>query len=203
MPKVGMEPIRREQLIGATIRCIHEEGFVRTTLIRASRRAGLSPGMVTHYFVDKPGLLAATLGALNREIGESVLKRLKSATGPAERIHAIVGAQFEDDQFAPEKTSAWLALTSNVRENEMLGRLNLIYERRLRSNLVYSLKTLAPGKNVDDVALGISAVVTGLWIKAAGSTSPLTASKARQLMHEYVDMQIAKLNGSGRNDRPG
>ena len=52
MPKVGMEPIRRRQLIAATIEAIHQAGFGQTTVAEVSRRAGLSSGIVAHYFQD-------------------------------------------------------------------------------------------------------------------------------------------------------
>ena len=61
MPKVGIEETRRRQLIEATIDTIHEVGFASTTVQAVSRRAGLSAGLVAHYFRDKEGLLEATL----------------------------------------------------------------------------------------------------------------------------------------------
>ena len=48
------------QLIAATITSIHEEGFANATISRISRTAGMSGGIVAHYFDDKAGLLAAT-----------------------------------------------------------------------------------------------------------------------------------------------
>ncbi|HIP80571.1 MAG TPA: TetR family transcriptional regulator, partial [Kiloniellaceae bacterium] len=57
MPKVGMEDLRRRQLIAATITSIHEQGFANATISRISRTAGLSGGIVAHYFDDKAGLL--------------------------------------------------------------------------------------------------------------------------------------------------
>ena len=53
MPKVGMEPIRRRQLIEATITSIHEYGFADATVSRISAAAGVSTGIVHHYFDGK------------------------------------------------------------------------------------------------------------------------------------------------------
>src|SRR3546814_5448651 len=68
MPKVGMEDLRRRQLIAATITSIHEQGFANATISRISKNAGLSGGIVAHYFDDKAGLLAATMRSLAQDL---------------------------------------------------------------------------------------------------------------------------------------
>ena len=95
MPKVGMEPIRRRQLIAATIEAIHQAGFAQTTIAEISRRAGLSSGIVAHYFQDKAGLLEATLRSLAEDLRRGVVAHLGPATS-ADVADAddVVGARF-------------------------------------------------------------------------------------------------------------
>src|SRR3546814_15193972 len=76
MPKVGMEDLRRRQLIAATITSIHEQGFANATISRISKNAGLSGGIVAHYFDDKAGLLAATMRSLAQDLLRGTVKRL-------------------------------------------------------------------------------------------------------------------------------
>ena len=64
MPKLGMAPIRRKQLVAAAIAVIHEDGFARATVARIARRAGVSSGIVHHYFADKDDLLLSTMRSL-------------------------------------------------------------------------------------------------------------------------------------------
>ena len=64
MPKLGMAPIRRKQLVSAAISVIHEDGFARATVARIARRAGVSSGIVHHYFADKDDLLLSTMRSL-------------------------------------------------------------------------------------------------------------------------------------------
>ena len=89
MPKVGMEPIRRRQLIAATIASIHEEGLANTTLSQISRRAGLSTGIVSHYFQDKAGLLEATMRSLAESLRRRVIAEQAAAQSPEERVFAV------------------------------------------------------------------------------------------------------------------
>ena len=48
MPKVGMEPLRKRQLIEATVASLHSHGFADTTVQTISRAAGVSPGIIHH-----------------------------------------------------------------------------------------------------------------------------------------------------------
>ena len=52
-PKVGMRPVRREQIVRATIRCLARDGYTRLTMKKVAREAGVSQGILHYYFADK------------------------------------------------------------------------------------------------------------------------------------------------------
>src|SRR5205807_10530648 len=62
------EEARRVQLVEVTIDSLAEVGYVGTTLAEIARRAGVSPGLVAHYFDDKDGLLEAAFRTLARTL---------------------------------------------------------------------------------------------------------------------------------------
>ena len=64
MPKVGMKPLRRKQLIAAAISSIHEYGLADATLARIARKAGVSTGIIHHYFDDKNDLIFEIMRSL-------------------------------------------------------------------------------------------------------------------------------------------
>src|SRR3569833_4707771 len=90
MPKSGTEEIRRRQLIDATIASIHEVGFAESSLSRISAKAGVSTGIVHHYFEDKAELLESTLRQLGTDLRLSVVRRLRAARTPTERLLAVL-----------------------------------------------------------------------------------------------------------------
>lgn len=53
MPKLRMQSIRRRQLIDATLEAINEVGMHDATIAQIARRAGVSTGIISHYFRDK------------------------------------------------------------------------------------------------------------------------------------------------------
>ena len=96
----------------------------------SSRRAGLSSGLIAHYFEDKAGLLEAVMRSLVERIRLAVSAGLSRARGPEARIEAIIDANFADEQFAPEMVTAWLYFWAQLRQPR-LARIQQAYERRL------------------------------------------------------------------------
>ena len=81
-----IEEMRRRELVEVTIDSLAEVGFVGTTLAQIAARAGVSPGLVAHYFDDKDGLLDAAFRSLARRVGSQVRARLRLVATPRGRI---------------------------------------------------------------------------------------------------------------------
>jgi TetR/AcrR family transcriptional repressor of bet genes len=190
MPKRGMKPIRRQQLIDAAIASIHEHGFSSATVARIARKAGVSTGIVHHYFTDKNDLLASTMRSLLDNLRREAVMRMEKAHTPIERIYAIIHASYGDEQFSEEVFSAWLALYGNARDSDKLQRILRIYHKRLHSNLLYNLLPLIGRERASDVALGIGALIDGLWLRYALTGRPDDAEVPRALTRAYADAMI-------------
>ena len=94
MPKVGMEPIRRRQLIAATIVSIGRYGLADTTVQRISREAGVSSGIIHHYFGGKNELLEATMRRLLQRLRDDVVAALATARTAEQRVIAVIDSNF-------------------------------------------------------------------------------------------------------------
>lgn len=201
MPKLGMGPIRRRQLIDATIASIGEHGLAGTTLSRVSRRAGLSAGIVAHYFEDKAGLLEAAMRSLCGELRRQVAEGLARAATPRERLLAVVDATLAPEQFAPEVVGVWLSFWAELRQQPELARVQRVYERRLRSNLLHALRQLAPGDVAEQLATGLSALIDGLWLRSALGGEAVAPRDALRIGRDYVANGLASLadGGAGRS----
>ncbi len=190
MPKLGMEPIRKRQLIEATIASIHAHGFADTTMATISRAAGVSPGIIHHYFGGKAALLGATMRMLLVELRLYVVTALRSAAGPRERIEAIIDASFTDRQFQPQVIVTWLAFWSQAPHDGTLMRLQRIYARRLQSNLRHDLRRLVGDGRATMVTQGMAAMIDGLWLSFALSHRGDGAAAARRLAKDYLHRQL-------------
>ncbi|MCB9960114.1 MAG: transcriptional regulator BetI [Rhodospirillaceae bacterium] len=186
MPKLGMAAIRRRQLVDATIKSIHAYGFHNTTIQTIGHAAGLSPGIIHHYFGGKDELLAATMRSLLDELRDDHLARLHAASGPAERIDAILVANFDPKQFRPEILAAWLAFWAQAPFFPLLRRLRRLYTRRTLTNLRVGLRALVAADRVDAISLTLMAQIDGFWLRAAQGDADVTAERALASVRQTI-----------------
>ena len=189
MPKLGMEEIRRRQLIEATIASIHEVGFAESSLSRISARAGVSTGIVHHYFEDKAELLESTLRQLGANLRLAVVRRLSRAHTPVERLLAVIDGNIGIEQFTPEGVSAWLAFWAQVPTSPRLARVQAAIISRLHDNLVHALKLMGR-KDADEIASVTEALIDGLWLRAALSSEGPNPARARRLVLDYLNAKL-------------
>ncbi|WP_225890005.1 choline-binding transcriptional repressor BetI [Indioceanicola profundi] len=194
MPKVGLQPIRRRQLISATIEAIHAYGYDETTMARIAARAGLSPGIITHYFGGKDELLEATMRSLLTDFQRLVVKGLQERTEPMDRISAIVSASFDETQCTPQVVAAWLAFWAQVPHHPGLARLQRTYRLRLHSNLRRELGRLGlPPESREELAELTGGLIDGIWMRSALSGTGLDTVRARRTVLGSLRLHLAAL----------
>ena len=191
MPKVGMEPVRRQQLIDATIESVAELGLQGTTINSISKKAGLSSGIISHYFGGKQGLIEATVRYLLSNLKRELIKRVTATTSPEQRLMFIIEANFARLQLQSDTTKTWLSFWAQSMHDVQLHRLQNVNSRRLFSNLTSSFKALM---NDDDAKLAAelcAAMIDGLWLRAVLSKSDKDQFEhCEQLAKGYVNSLI-------------
>ena len=201
MPKLGMQQIRRRQLIDATIETIEAHGFAETTIARISKAAGLSGGIISHYFGGKHALLAATMRTLLAELQAETVTRLRSAGGdPVARIEGVIAANFAPEQFTPRVTAAWLAFYGQVPHSPELARLHRAYVRRLGSNLRHAFRQLLPPAPAERAAEGMASLIDGIWVRAALGHRAPDVAQDHALADDYLRMMLDYYRAGGRAD---
>jgi betaine-aldehyde dehydrogenase len=190
-PPEPLEESRRRQLIEVTIDSLAELGYVGTTLAQIAGRAGVSPGLVAHYFGDKDGLLDAAFRSLARRVGDHVRARLRQISTPRGRIQAVIDANLSLEEFAQRTGTAWLAFWGQVLQSPSLKRVQSVYQRRTLTNLRSSLKKLVPPDEAQSLAAMIAAMIDGVWLRAALSGwREADSESARALLTEFVDGRL-------------
>ncbi|MDF2231840.1 transcriptional regulator BetI [Albimonas sp. CAU 1670] len=191
MPRIGMETIRRETLIRATIAEIGRVGSLDVTVGRIAARAGVSAALAHHYFGSKDQIFLAAMRHILREFGASVRERQRAATGPAARIRALVEASFSGEQFDRECVASWLAFYVLAQTAPEAARLLRVYARRLDSNLVHDLRPLVGEAEARRIAQGIASMIDGLYIRCALQDRAPDAEEAKRLTLDYLDLSLA------------
>jgi betaine-aldehyde dehydrogenase len=186
-----LEESRRTQLIEVTIDSLAEVGYVGTTLAQIASRAGVSPGLVAHYFGDKDGLLDAAFRSLARRVSDQVRVRIRQLGTPRGRIQAIIDANLAPEEFDQRTGTAWLAFWGQVLQVKSLRRVQSVYQRRTLTNLKGSLKRLVGSEEAQSLASMIAAMIDGVWLRAALSGwREADSASARALLTEFVDRRL-------------
>ncbi len=194
MPKVGMPSIRKPQLVNATMTVIERVGLHAASIALISREAGVSTGIINHYFGGKHGLLEETMRAILREHSVTVMQLLSGIPKyeHQKRINAIVEANFSDFQASSKVAKTWLAFWSYSMHDPQLNRLQRVNEKRLLSHLTIELKQLLPKQQVKQAAHGIAALIDGVWLRGAMNPQGIDAQQARSLISDYLELQLAQ-----------
>lgn len=174
MPKVGIKKTRQNQLIEATLASVAEHGLQGSTINTIARKAGMSSGLISHYFGGKQGLIEAALRQLLEELRTALLSRTRDRDiSHQQRLMAIVEANFSDFQRSADTTRTWLSFWARAMHEPGLARLQRINSHRLFSNLRYSFRRLVPDRQrADTLARQTAAMIDGFWLRSALGPDP-------------------------------
>ena len=193
MPKVGMPEIRKPQLIDATISAIDELGFQGATVSVISKRAGVSPAIINHYFGGKDGLLEETMRSLIKEFFEVLHEELKkSRSGDTfERAMAIVKASISQSQTRPQVVKAWMGFWATAMHKPSLFRLQNVYSRRLQSCLVVVFRERFDKERAREIAYTVAAMIDGMWLRGS-LAGGIDNQHAADRINEYISLVLAQ-----------
>lgn len=189
MPIVGIQETRKQQLIEATLASVAEYGLQNTTINSISRLAGMSSGIISHYFGGKQGLIEATVKQLLEELKRALLaKTAGGPMSPRQRLMMIVEANFTEFQRSRPATKTWLSFWAQAMHDPGLARLQHINNQRLLSNLRYSFRRVMTPDQAADAARQTAALIDGFWLRSALSESPEADFRhAETLCKTFID----------------
>lgn len=194
MPKVGMKAIRQAQLIRATLTVIDRVGLADASLVLIAREAGVSTGIVSHYFGDKNGLLDACMRQILSDLYQAVEHHRKQTDDrPESQIRAIIDGNFDVSQIAGPVLKTWLAFWTNSLHQPDLQRLQRINDRRLYSNLAVQFARVLPGQQARDAGASLAALIDGLWLRMTLAPQPMAEGleNARTLCYQNLALWLS------------
>lgn len=192
MPKLGMEKIRREAMIEATIIEIGEAGSLNVPVSQIARRAGISPALAHHYFGSKDQIFLAAMRHILVMFGKSVRDRLNTARTPEQRVRAIIAASLEPGQFDRDVVSAWLNFYVESLHSMETSRLLRVYARRLHSNLLFDLRQIFNDEVAEKVAQGLASMIDGVYIRHALQDIAPPRADVHALVNGYLDLWLLR-----------
>ncbi|MCB4458319.1 transcriptional regulator BetI [Leisingera sp. McT4-56] len=181
--------LRTEEYSKAAFETLSEEGLSGTTVEKVAKRAGVSKTNVLHYFGNKARLLEMALRYGNADLAREVSALLIRSNTPWERVYSVIEANFSRQFFTPKIAHAWLSLLAEIPYNPSYQRIQTAIHQRMRSNLMHALEQLADRERAEEVALAISVMIDGLWLRCGlheGGIGRETALQQMELLMESL-----------------
>ncbi|HLJ37566.1 MAG TPA: TetR family transcriptional regulator C-terminal domain-containing protein [Steroidobacteraceae bacterium] len=183
---------RREDLIAATLACLSRYGHEGVSVRRISAEAGVSMGLITHHFSGIDALVAAAYESLaGRLLSRSREPALARADEPLESLHAFFAASFEPQALDPAIFRTWLVFWSLVPHSRELRAVRDRAYAETRATLETLLKRLkrdaaVPPFKVSAAAIGLSALMDGLWVELSLDPSSFEPEQAVAHCDDWV-----------------
>src|SRR4051812_35164685 len=109
---------RRQSLIEAAARVLAVRGAAGASVRVICAEAGVSPGLLRHYFDGIDALIAATYAWTGAQVSEALAEAVAVAgPEPRARLLAYVTASFRQPIADPQLLATWIAFWSLVKAN--------------------------------------------------------------------------------------
>jgi AcrR family transcriptional regulator len=180
-----MGPIRREQICRAAAAVIAREGFAGSTMRMVAEEAGVSTGMLNHYFASRQDLLTQALVFVSERAQARFRDAIDGIPPGLERLTALLDSAVADE---PQVTETWRVWINAYGEAVRLPELRHTIESRLHSwfELIdYALEGLVSADVPGTIPWSwrFDAILNGLAIQALTSEAVLDS---RQIRDEVI-----------------
>lgn len=183
--------IRRSELIEACADCLARFGAQGTSVRAICTAAGVSPGLLRHYFDGIDDLIAATYRWTGKRVQAALSDAVAAAPqSPRERLLAYLTASFAPPIADPQLLATWLAFWALTKTDPQIANLHGEIYRDYRADLEALLAACQPGDHRLS-AVALTALVDGLWLELSLGDAPFSREEAAQLVEQWLDALLA------------
>jgi len=184
----------RARLVEATISSIAQDGLAGASIEKITRRAGVSRGLVRHYFGAKSNLLAEAFQKLAQDyremLGMDQSDSLESDRAAELRLRRSILPMFDRLAPAPDRQYAWFGFWALARSEPQIELLNHALYEEIVAYLGGQIADVAArrGREVDAAATGrgLAAMMEGAWVHNIIGVEGMTVPEAQRLSLDYV-----------------
>jgi TetR/AcrR family transcriptional repressor of bet genes len=165
---------RREALIAAALGLVAEGGAAAATVRAIAERAGVTPGLIRHYFITKEALLRAAYVAMMQGMAADSLDVVATAPDrPAARLAMFVAASLRPPVVDPQAMGLWAGFIHQMQRDADMKAAHqdgYLHYRDLLQGLIAALPGRGDAAQLRRDAIACNAVIDGLWLE--GSALP-------------------------------
>jgi TetR/AcrR family transcriptional regulator, transcriptional repressor of bet genes len=163
------EERRRDDLISAALELVAEGGPKAATVRAISDKAGVTAGLIRHYFDSKEVLTRAAYTRLMSRMTEQSAAVLETAPQDAvTRLSLFIAAAVTPPVLDAEAVALWAAFVHELRRDAAMREVHSTTYLAFR-NLLQSLIAALPDPPADPrrAAIAINGLIDGLWMEGS------------------------------------
>lgn len=174
-----------------------KRGVDGVRLADVAREAGISIGLIQHYFDSRVQLLAATFEAFNNAFIDNWKKSVTEHPDPVARVRMLIHlCVFERDDWRELWWPLWVEFWSiSLRDDQFRAQYEDIYERwrvsiREAIQVGISEGMFTPESPVDDVVDRLTATIEGLRVQALLEPARMPRDRMFSLLLRFVEQEL-------------
>lgn len=183
------EDFRRRELVEATLTCIATLGMERTTVREIAIKAGVTAGLIRHYFSSKEELV---LAAYSHYVGQMAAQSRQTVKGvsanPLIQLAAFVKTNLSAPVVDQTNLSLWASFIETIRTNPAMAAIHLEGYHGYRSDaealisaaFASCCRAVSP-EHVRRMGISLNAIIDGLWLEGSMSQG------------EFADGELARI----------
>jgi TetR/AcrR family transcriptional repressor of bet genes len=178
--------VRRQALVAAAETVLAREGVGGTSVRAICAEAGVSPGLLRHYFEGVDELIAAAYEAVSHRIDAALDAALEAAgSAPRARLLAYLAASFAAPVLDPRLLAAWIGFWSLVKTKPRMAAIHAASYAQFRARLE-TLLNAAGAQDTRAAAIALTATVDGLWLELCLDPRTFSPEEARSIVERTV-----------------
>ncbi len=196
------ETERRNDLIAATLDSISEHGLEGATVRDIAARAGVTGGLIRHYFTGKDQMLQAAYREVLSSMTQTAMMAIDQADNdPHGRLRRFIIANVSPPIADAKALSLWAAFISRVRSDDEFARIhreNYLTLLGILENLIATvLEEHARRPGPDEcrrLAIAINGLIDGLWLEASLASDLFDDQSLQQIALDAVEALLGGLS---------
>ena len=202
------EEDRRQTLIEATIATLSEFGLEGTTVRRIAAGAGVTPGLVRHYFSGKEALVSDAYRYLAEKYYAGFLQACDAAgSDPVERLKAYVGSAFNPQTLDPDLLLVWTSFWTSAmaapesdaaRVHEDTAKLGQAQLARLLREALTANGRMPDESDIQDVVIAMWSLIDGMWLAWGLNPKLYQPADGRRIAFDILAARLSLPSMSGQ-----
>jgi len=131
---------RKRQITRAAYEIIAEKGYNNFTMMDIAKRAGVSSGLIHHYFKDKENMLVTLLREMQQNIRQSLEQSIETVADPREKLEIFMDQAFGLVENEKEYIYVTFDFLTQIKFNERMQRILSKLYRGYRETIVMILR---------------------------------------------------------------